>query len=400
MDLKLSEQHEMQRSMTRDFVNKEIAPIAADIDKSGEFPRDCLRKLAGLGTFGLLVPRPFGGTGPDKLGFFIANEEIAKASASISVSLIHSCLVSFFILALGTDEQKKKYLSALAKGERLGAFCIAESGSTANWALTLQTTAQADGDGYVINGSKSFISNGGEAEIYIVLARTDPAKGPMGISGLIVEKGTSGFSFGKREDKIGLRGDVTSELIFENCRVPKANMLSESIAMPMGGIMTTLALPSLGAAAVGVASAALDAAIEYVKQRTVIPGQTLANFDGVQSTIAEMASKVEASRLLVYQAGLVEGQLPDPVPGLLASIYPCRAAIEVTGDALQLIGTLGYTKDFAVERYFRDAKGLTLVGQPIEMRKLMAGKLKLGLPPMGPLPGGPPPGGPGGHAQT
>ena len=189
---------------------------------------------------------------------------------------------------------------------------------------------------------------------------------------------------------MGLRGDVTSELIFDNCRLPKANMLSESIAMHMGGIMTTLALPSLGAAAVGVASAALDAAVEYVKQRTVIPGQTLANFDGVQSTIADMSSKVEASRLLVYQAGLVEGQPPDPIPGLLASIYPCRAAIEVTGDALQLIGTLGYTRDFTVERYFRDAKGLTLVGQPIEMRKLMAGKLKLGLPPMGPTPGGSP----------
>jgi butyryl-CoA dehydrogenase len=338
MDFRLSEQHEMLRTMIRDFASKEIAPIAADIDKSGEFPRDCIKKLAELGTFGLLVPPPFGGSGPDKLGFFIANEEIARASASISVSLIHSCLVSFFTLALGNDEQKKKYLSALAKGERLGAFCMAESGSAANWALTLQTTAQLSGDEYVINGAKSFISNGGEAEVYLVLARTDPAKGPMGISGLIVEKGTRGFSFGKREEKIGLRGDVTSELVFENCRVPKANMLSESIVMPMGGIMTTLALPSIGAAALGVASAALDAAVEYVRQRTVIPGQTLANFDGVQSTIAEMSSKVEASRLLVYQAGLVEGQPPDPIPGLLASTYPCKAAIEVTGDALQLIG--------------------------------------------------------------
>ena len=390
MDFKLSEQHEMLRKTTRDFASKEIAPIAGAIDKSGEFPWECVRKLAQLGTFGLLVPPPYGGTGPDRLGFFIVNEEISVASASVSMALIHSSLVSSLILALGNDEQKTKFLPALAKGERLGALCTAESGSGANWPLTLQTTARADGESYVINGSKYFISNGGEAEIYLVLARTDPAKGPMGISGLIVEKGTPGFSFGKREEKLGLRGDVTRELIFEDCQVPRANLLSESIVMPFGQIMPMIALPVIGAVAVGVASAALDAAVEYVKQRTVVPGQTLANFDGVQCAIADMASRVEASRLLVYRAGCVTE--PDPIPGFMAGIFACEAALEVTNRALQAFGTFGYTLDFPIERYFRDARGLMLVGQPMEMRKLIAGKLKLGIPPFGP-PGGGPPGG-------
>ena len=391
MDFTLTEQHKMLRKTTQDFARKEIEPVAGEIDKSGEIPQECLDKLAKMGVFGLLVPPPFGGHGPDKLGFFIATEEIAKASASISISLIHSSLVSSFILALGNDQQKQEFLPAMVKGERLGAFCVAESGSTANWALTLQTTAHADEDSYVINGTKSWISNGGEAEIYLVFARTDPAKGPMGISGLIVEKGAPGFSFGKKEEKLGLRGDVTRELIFDNCQVPQANLLSESIIMPMGGIMTSIGLPALGAAAVGIASAALDTAMDYVKQRTVIPGQTLANFDGVQCTIADMVGKVEASRLLVYQAGSLDGQPPDPIPGLTASIFPCETAVEVTDKALQLLGALGYTTDFAVERYFRDAKGLMIIGQPIELRKLMAGKLKLGLPLMGP-PAGPSPG--------
>ena len=282
MDFKLTEEHEMLKKTIRDFASKEIAPIAGEIDKSGEFPWECVKKLAQLGTFGLLVPPLYGGTGPDKLGFLIANEEISRASASVSIALIHSNVVSSLILMLGNDEQKAKFLPALAKGEKLGAFCVAESGSGANWPLTLQTTARAD----------------------------------------------------------------------------------------------------------GVASAALDAAIDYVKQRAVIPGQTLANFDGVQCAIADMASMVEASRLLVYQAGCVTE--PDPIPGLIAIIFPCEAALEVTNMALQALGRFGYTRDFPIERYFRDARGLLLVGQPVEMRKLMAGKLKLGISPLGP-PGGAPP---------
>ena len=395
MDFELSEQQQMLKKTVKDFAEKEIAPIAAEIDKSGEFPWDCVRKMAELGSFGLLVPPPFGGTGPDKMGFLVAVEEVSAASASLAMTLLFSNLASFLILALGSDEQKARYLPALAKGERLDTVAITEPSGGANWPLTLETTARLDNGSYVLNGTKCFISSGGEAEIYLVLARTAPEKGPMGISGLIVEKGTPGFSFGKKEEKLGLRGDITRELFFEDCRVPVANLLSESILMPLGGIMTMIALPAIGAAAVGVARAALEAATEYVKQRAVAFGQMLANFDGVQCAIADMATMVEASRLLVYRAGAMPADAPDITPGFMASAYACEAAVEVTSKALQLLGTYGYTQDFPLERYFRDARGLTLVGQPTELRKLMMGRLKLGLPPMGPPPSMPPrPGGP------
>jgi butyryl-CoA dehydrogenase len=395
VDFELSEQQQMLKKTVKEFAKNEIAPIAKEIDKSGEFPWDCVRKMAELGSFGIMVPPPFGGTGPDKLGLMVAMEEISAASASVAMSLLFSSVASFLILALGSDEQKARYLPALARGERLGTVAITEPGGGTNWPFTLQTTARLDNGSYVLNGTKCFISNGGEAEIYLILARTAPEKGPMGISGLIVEKGTPGFSFGKKEEKLGLRGDVTRELVFEDCRVPAANLLSESITMPLGGIMITIALPAVGAAAVGVARAALEAATEYVKQRAVAFGQMMANFDGVQCMIADMATMVEAARLLVYRAGSMPPNAPDITPGLMASVFPCETAIEVTSKALQLLGTYGYTADFPLERYFRDARGLTLVGQPTEARRLTAGRLKLGLPPVVPPGGAPPkPGGP------
>lgn len=383
----------MLRKTVQGFAAKEIAPIAQEIDKSGEFPWDCVRKMAGLGFFGLLTPPAFGGTGPDKLGFLVALEELSVASAGLALALGTSSAIASMILALGNDEQKTKYLPALAKGERLGAMATAEPSGGANFPLTLQSTARLKDESYVLNGTKCFISNGGEADIYLVLARTDPGKGPMGISGLIVEKGTPGFSFGKTEDKLGLRCDVTRELVFQDCRVPRANLLAESILMPMAAVMATIAMPAFGAIAVGVARAALEAATEYVKQRAVAFGQTLANFDSVQCMIADMTTMVEASRLLVYQAGsMPEGEL-DLTPALAAGIFPCEAALEVTNKALQVFGGYGYTADFPVERYFRDARGLMLVAQPMELRKLVLGKLKLGVPLMGP-PGGMPPGRP------
>jgi alkylation response protein AidB-like acyl-CoA dehydrogenase len=391
MDFDLTEQHKMLRKTVQDFVANEVAPIASDIDKSGEFPWDCVRKMAGLGLFGILTPPAFGGTGPDRLGFLVTLEEIAAASAGLALALGMSSAVSATILALGNDEQKARHLPALAKGERLGALAATEPGGGANYAFTMQSTARVDGDSYVLNGTKCFISNGGEAEIYLVLAITNPEKGPMGIAGLIVEKGMPGFSLGKTEEKLGLRCDVTSELVFENCRVPRANLLAESILMPMAGVMAAIAMPAFGAIAVGLSRAALEAATQYVKQRTVAFGQTLASFDGVQCAIADMITVVEASRLLVYQAGSTPEGQTDPTPGFTAGIFPCEAAVAVTSQALQVFGTYGYTTDFPLERYFRDARGLTLVAQPIELRKLVMARLKLGLPPMT-LPGGMPPG--------
>ncbi len=384
MNFALTEQHKMLRRTVQDFSTKEIAPIAQKIDKSGEFPWDCVRKMASRGFFGLLTPPAFGGTGPDRLGFLIALEEISVASAGLALSLAVNSLISYIILALGNDEQKAKYLPALAKGERLGALGAAESSGGANFCFTMQSKAVLEGESYVLNGTKCFTSNGGEADIYLILARTDPEKGPMGISGLIVEKGVPGFTFGKKEEKLGLRCDVTCELVFEDCRVPKANLLTENILMPMETPMTMTIVPALGAIAAGLARGALEAACEYVKQRAVTSGQTLANLDSVQCAIADMTTKVEASRLLVYQCGAMSESEPDLSLPLMASIFPCEVASEVTSQALQLFGTYGYTVDFPLERYFRDAMGLTLTHQPIELRKLCMGRMRLGLSPMVP----------------
>ncbi len=380
MDFQLNEEQRMLKEMVRDFAKKEITPIAAEIDRSGEFPWECVKKMGRLGIFGLVLPPAFGGTGPDKLSFFTALEEISAASASIALALLCSTGASRQILARGNEMQKSKYLPAMARGERLGACAVSEPSGAANWPFTLQSTARLMDDSYVINGSKCFTSNGGEAEIYIVLARTDPEKGPLGISGFIVEKDTPGFSFGKREEKLGLRGDISRELFFDDCRVPESNFLSEGILPTVTKEVATLIMPALGAIAVGLAQAALEAATKYVMERPVAFGQMLSGFDGVQSTIAEMATKVEASRLLVLQAGAAPEDSADLTLGTMAGAFACEAALEVTSSALQLFGAYGYTTDFPIERYFRDARGLMIIAWPMEVRKLIIGRLKLGLP--------------------
>jgi butyryl-CoA dehydrogenase len=227
MDLRLTEKQEMTRKMSRELAAKEIAPIAAEIDETGRFPREVITKMADAGLFGILIPPPFGGAGSERIDFVLAVDEIAAASASVAFGLVISTSTAFSILAFGSDEQRKKYLPALAKGQKLGATAITEPSGGANWWLTLQTKAAADGEHYVVNGSKCFTTNAGEADTYVILARTDPAKGPMGISALIIDKDTPGFSFGRREEKLGLRADPTAELIFENCRVPKGNLLGQ-----------------------------------------------------------------------------------------------------------------------------------------------------------------------------
>jgi len=385
MDFEFGQEQAMLRKTVRDFTKKEIAPIAPEIDKSGEFPWDCVNKMGHLGLFGLVLPPAFGGTGPDKLGFLIALEEIAAASASVALALLCSSGASRQILGRGNEEQKSEYLPAMANGERLGACAVTEPGGGANWPYTVQTTARLENDSYVLNGSKCFTSNGGEAEVYVVLARTDPEKGPLGISGLIVEKGTPGFSFGKREEKLGLRGDVSRELFFEDCRVPKASFLSEGILPSVTREVATLIMPSLGAIAVGLAQAAVEAVIQYVKERPVASGHMLANFDGVQSAIADMATNMEASRSLVQRAGAMSEDSADLTPGAMAGAFACEAAFEITNKALQLFGAYGYTADFPIERYFRDARGLMIIAWPTEVRKLVIGRLKLGLPTLAPL---------------
>ncbi len=391
MDLRLTEEQERTKKMARELAAKEIAPIAAEIDETGRFPREVMEKMAETGLFGILIPPPFGGAGSDRLTFLLAVEEIAAASASVGMSFLMSTGAAFLILAFGSDEQRKRYLPALAKGKRLGAFAITEPSGGANWWLTLRTKAVAEGDQYVVNGSKCFISNASEADIYIVLARTDVAKGPMGISALIIEKDTPGFSFGKREEKLGLRGDPTGELIFEDCRVPKENLLGqEGDGLKMGSASAALACAGIAAMSVGIAQAALDTSLNYTKERVVVEPATLANFDVIQCTIADMAAAVEAARLLAYRAVFPKTREgPDPLI-FAAAAFGTQVATDVTSKAISLHGGYGSTKDFPVERYFRDAKVLSL-HPASDFLRLTAGKILLGIP-LGPPPGagGPP----------
>ena len=390
MDLRLTEKQQMTRKMARELATKEIAPIAAEIDETGRFPREVIEKMADAGLFGILIPPPFGGAGGERLDFLLAIEEIAAASASVGMTLVESTSAAFLILAFGSDEQRKRYLPDLAKGKKLAAFAVTEPSGGANWYMTLQTKAVADGDSYVVNGSKCFISNAGEADNYIVLARTDATKGPMGISALIIEKGTPGFSVGTLEEKFGLRGDPTGELAFEDCRVPRENLLGqEGDGLKIAPAYAGLDCPGHAAIAVGIAQAALEASISYTKQRPVVEPMTLANLDGVQCTIADMAAAVGAARFLAYRAVSPEAGGPDPLI-FMAAAFDKELAIDVTGKAIRLHGGYGCTKDFPVERYFRDAKTLSL-NPASDFLRLTAGKILLGIP-LAPPPGasGPP----------
>lgn len=391
MDLELTKDQEMIKETARELAKKEITPIAAEIDKTGRFPKEVMKKMADTGFFGILIPPPFGGAGGTRLELLLITQELARASAAVALSFTVSVGVGFLILAFGNDEQKRKYLPSLANGKSLGAFAITEPSGGTNWPLTLQTRAVSDDGQYLVNGSKCFVTNGGEAGIYIVLARTDPIKGPMGISAFIIEKDRPGFSLGTKEDKFGLRADPTMELVFQDCSVSRENLLGEEgdamkIAQVFGG------LHFLGQAAIstGIAQAALESTIKYTKERTVVEPNSLANFEAVQSTITDMAAAVEAARLLAHRAALVQpGKGPDPAMFFGGIVGP-ELALDVTGKAIKLHGGYGCTRDFPVERYFRDAKTLSLHPSS-DFIRINVGKMLLGIP-LAALPkaGGPP----------
>ena len=390
MDLRLSEEQEIIKRTARELAVRKIAPIAEKIDKTGQFPKEAVKNMADAGLFGMLIPPPFGGTGGEKLNYVLALEEVAAASASVAWCFAASVDVASAILAFGGDEQRKKYLPALAKGEKLGALASTEPSGGTNWMMTLQTRAVSSGDEYIVNGGKCFASNAGEANIYIVTVRTDPAKGPMGISTLIIEKGTPCFSFGKLEDKLGLRGDPTGELVFEDCRVPKENILGQE----GDGMKTMQAIGAIGCAgqppiAAGIARAALEASVSYTKERVVVKPNTLANLVTVQCTIADMATTVVAIKLLAYRGAFPEGQ-PDPLI-FMGVILSRQLAVDVTSKAVELHGGYVCIKGIPVERYFRDAKTLSLAPPTADFMRTAAGKMLLGIP-MGPPPGagGPP----------
>ena len=356
MDFNLTREQELVRKMMRSFTENEVEPIAAETDRTSEYPAETIDKLFRYGVMGMVVPKEYGGAGADDVCGAIAIEEISKACASTGdIVATHNGLCCGPIMKHGTPEQKAKYLPMLTSGH-VGAFALTEpnAGSDASKGTT---TAVLDGDHYVLNGSKIFITNGYVADIFVVFAMTDPSKGTKGISAFIVEKGTPGFTFGTKEKKMGIRGSATYELIFQDCRIPKDNLLGPQ-GRGFGIAMHTLDGGRIGIAAqaLGIAEGALDITIDYVKERKQF-GRTIAQQQNTQFVLADMATKVQAAQLLVYKAAMAKAtQKVYSVEAAMAKLFAAEVAMEVTTKCVQLHGGYGYIREYDVERMMRDAK--------------------------------------------
>ena len=372
MNFTLTKEQELVRQMVRDFAVNEVKPIAAEIDVTERFPMENVKKMGELGMMGIPFPTEFGGAGGDVLSYILAVEELSKVCATTGVILsAHTSLCASLINENGTPEQKEKYLRDLCTGNKIGAFGLTEPGAGTD-AAGQQTTAVLDGDNYILNGSKIFITNGGVADTFIVFAMTDKSKGTKGISAFIVEKGFLGFSIGKKEDKLGIRASSTTELIFENCVVPKENLIGRE-GKGFGIAMKTLDGGRIGIAAqaLGIAEGALDEAIKYMKERKQF-GRPIAAFQGLQWMVAEMSTKIEAARFLVYKAAwLKENKQPYSIDAARAKLYAAEVAMDVTTKAVQLFGGYGYTKEYPIERMMRDAKITEIYEGTSEVQKMV-----------------------------
>ena len=372
MNFTLTKEQELVRQMVRDFAVNEVKPIAAEIDVTERFPMENVKKMGELGMMGIPFPTEFGGAGGDVLSYILAVEELSKVCATTGVILsAHTSLCASLINENGTPEQKEKYLRDLCTGNKIGAFGLTEPGAGTD-AAGQQTTAVLDGDNYILNGSKIFITNGGVADTFIVFAMTDKSKGTKGISAFIVEKGFLGFSIGKKEDKLGIRASSTTELIFENCVVPKENLIGRE-GKGFGIAMKTLDGGRIGIAAqaLGIAEGALEEAIKYMKERKQF-GRPISAFQGLQWMVAEMSTKIEAARFLVYKAAwLKENKQPYSVDAARAKLYAAEVAMDVTTKAVQLFGGYGYTKEYPIERMMRDAKITEIYEGTSEVQKMV-----------------------------
>jgi len=357
MDYLLNDEQKMIKDLAHKIAEDKIRPAAAKYDISEEYPWDVLKVMAESDMFGLFIPEEYGGFANSVMNLCLATEEFSRACGGIAVCYAASALGTFPIVLFGNDEQKKKYLPDLAKGKKVAAFAITEpeAGSDASG---IKTTAKKEGDYYILNGLKHFITNGGDAETYVVIAMTNKEKGARGASAFIVEKGTPGFTFGKKEDKFGIRASSTRELIFTDCKIPAKNLLAKE---GMGFIVTMrtfdMSRPGVAAQALGIAQGALELAVKYVKERVQF-GKSISSFQGIQWMIADMATEVEAARGLVYStARMVDAGCKDvSKESAMAKMYASDVAMKVTVDALQLFGGYGYMKDYPIEKYVRDAK--------------------------------------------
>ncbi|MGL5616460.1 MAG: acyl-CoA dehydrogenase [Sarcina sp.] len=372
MNFQLTREQELVKQMVREFAINEVKPIAAEIDETERFPMENVKKMAELGMMGIPFSSEFGGANGDTLSYILAVEELSKVCGTTGVILsAHTSLCASLIDQFGTSAQKAKYLTPLATGERVGAFGLTEPGAGTD-AAGQQTTARLDGDNYILNGSKIFITNGGVAETFIIFAMTDKSQGTRGISAFIVEKDFEGFSIGKLEDKLGIRASSTTELIMENCIVPKENLIGRE-GKGFGIAMKTLDGGRIGIAAqaLGIAEGALEEAVAYMKERKQF-GRPLSAFQGLQWMIADMDTKVEAARFLVYKAAcLKDAGMPYSVEAARAKLYAAEVAMEVTTKAVQIFGGYGYTKEYPVERMMRDAKITEIYEGTSEVQKMV-----------------------------
>lgn len=357
MDFMLTEQQQMMKKLFAEFAEKDVKPLAAEVDEDERFPRENVETMKACKMLGIPYPREYGGAGADYLSYILAVEELSKKCGTTGVVLsAHTSLGTWPIFAFGTEEQKQKYLPDLCTGEKLAAFGLTEPNAGTD-AAGQQTTAVKDGEDYILNGTKIFITNAGEADVYIIFAMTDKTKGNHGISAFIVEKGIPGFTVGQHEKKLGIRGSATSELIFNNVRLSKDHLLGQE-GKGFKIAMMTLDGGRIGIAAqaLGIAQGAIDEVVPYVKSRKQF-GRAISKFQNTQFQLADMQTKVDAARWLVYDAACKkqEGK-PYSVEAAKAKLFASEVAMEVTTKAIQLMGGYGYTRDYPVERMFRDAK--------------------------------------------
>ncbi|UOY91252.1 acyl-CoA dehydrogenase [Ectobacillus sp. JY-23] len=374
MKLLFTEEQEMMRKMVRDFAEKEIVPFIPMMEQ-GEFPREVIRKMGELGLMGIPIPEKYGGAGMDFISYILAINELSRVSATIGVILaVHTSVGTNPILYFGTEEQKSKYVPKLASGEYLGAFALTEP-SAGSDAGSLKTRAVKEGDVYRLNGSKVFITNGGEADTYIVFASTNPAVGKRGISAFIVEKGTPGLIVGKDEHKMGLHGSRTVQLTFEDMRIPVENLLGkEGDGFKVAMANLDVGRIGIGAQALGIAEAALQCATSYAREREQF-GKPISAQQGIGFKLADMATSVEAAKLLVYRAASLQAQgMNCGKEAAMAKLFASRTAVDVAIEAVQVYGGYGYTTDYPVERYFRDAKVCEIYEGTSEIQRMVISK--------------------------
>jgi len=361
MDYFLTEEQQMIRDLARQIAEEKIVPVRAELDETGEFPWEIIKVLAQSDMLGLFIPEEYGGLGKGCLELCLAVEELSRACVGVSTSYAANALGTFPLLLFGTDDQKKKYLPEIAAGKKLVAFGLTEANAGSD-AGGIQTTARLDGDYYVLNGTKQWITNGSVADVYTIIAITDKSKGPRGASAFIVEKGTPGFSFGKKENKMGIRCSITTELVFDNCRIPKENIIGKE---GMGFIVAMKTLDAsrtgVGAQGLGVAQGAFDEAVKFARQRVQF-GHPIISYQAIQHMLADMAIEIEAARALIYAvARFIDSGAKDvSKESACAKTFATDLGMRVTTNALQVMGGSGYMKDYPVEKMMRDAKILQI----------------------------------------